>query len=144
MKKVLLIALILTFAAGSAIAQQGNPGSGGGGMGKSSNSQAGGSIGNPVERLTELLGLDETQAAAIALIFEDSQLVREEERERARAAAEEQRANTHAQILEVLTPEQQAIFEEHQQQREALRQALEDLRADRGYGGRRGTGDCNG
>lgn len=102
----------------------------------------GGNYGNPVDRLTETLGLDEAQAAAIALIFEENQALREEERERVRLMAEENRAITHAQILEVLTPEQQALFEEHQQQRDALRQALQDLRGERGFGEGRGTGDC--
>jgi len=146
MKKLLLIAFLLTFAAGTAIAQQqGGPGSQGGGKGKPGNAQIGGNYGNPVERLTELLGLDEAQVAAIELIFEDAQALREEEREIARAAAEENRANTHALILAKLTDEQKIIFEEHRQQREALKQALEELRNERGFGGGgRGTGDCNG
>jgi Spy/CpxP family protein refolding chaperone len=45
--------------------------------------------------------------------------------------------------MEVLTPEQQALFEEQLQQREQIRQAMEEARADRGFGGRRGNGDCN-
>jgi hypothetical protein len=147
MKKLLLVAFLLTFAAGTAIAQQGGPGSQGGGQGQPGNSQNGGNPGNPVERLTELLGLDEVQIATIELIFEDNQALREEERERARAAGEKNRADTHALILEVLTPTQIEIFEEHQQQREALKQALEELRNERGFGGGgrgTGTGDCNG
>lgn len=143
MKKALLIALLLTFAAGSAIAQkQGGPGSPGGGMGHHGNVH-GGNFGNPVERLTESLGLDEAQAAAIAPIFEENQLLREEQREQAQVKAEEMRANTHAQILELLTPEQAALFEEQLQDREAFRQKLEEFRADRGFGGGRGTGGCN-
>ena len=147
MKKLLLIAFLLTFAVGTAIAQQGGPGSQGGGKGNQGNSQNGGGNGNPVERMTELLGLTETQAAAIELIFEDSQALREEERERAREAAQKNRADTHTLILAELTDEQAAIFEEHRQQREALKQALEELRNERGFGGTgggRGTGDCNG
>jgi len=144
MKKTLLIALILMLSAGMAIAQQhGNPGSPQGGKGNHGNFQAG-NRGNPVERLTERLGLDEAQAAEIALIFEDSQLLREEERERSRAVADEIRATTHAQVLEVLTPDQQALFEEQRQEREQMRQAIEEYRSDGGFGGRRGTGDCNG
>jgi len=140
MKKALLIALLLTLTAGMAIAQQqGGPGSFQGGKGTQGNFQRG----NPVERLTENLGLNESQAAQIALIFEDAQLLRIEERERSRLVSEEIRANTHAQVLEILTPEQQALFEEQRQKREEFRRALEDARADRGFGGRRGSGDCD-
>lgn len=151
MKKVLLIALMLTFVAGSAIAQQqggpgskGGPGSQGGGPGNSGTYN--GNFGNPVDRLTETLGLDEAQAAAIALIFEENQLIREEQREQARMQAEEMRANTHAQILELLTPEQAELFQLQLQEREAFRQKLEDLHANGGLGGGRGpgTGDCKG
>ena len=150
MKKLMLIALLLTFAAGTAVAQQqGGPGSKGGGMGKPGNSQNGGNYGNPVERLTELLGLNEAQVAAIELIFEDAQALREEAREQARAAAEKNRADTHALILDELTDEQKAIFEERLLQREALKQALQELRYEHGFGAGgggngRGTGDCNG
>jgi Spy/CpxP family protein refolding chaperone len=140
MKKALLIALLLTFTAGTAIAQQqGGPG---GGKGHSGNAHSG-NFGDPVERMTESLGLDEAQAAAIALIFEENQLLRDDEREQARAMAEEMRANTHAQILELLTPEQVALFEAQLQEREAFRQKLEEYRAERGLGEGRGTGDCN-
>jgi len=144
MKKTLLIALVLLLTSGMAIAQQ-NGGSEGfqGGKGNMDNNRRG-SLGNPVDRLTERLGLDEAQAAEIALIFEETQLLREEERERCRAMSEELRDNTHAQVLEVLTPEQQALFEEQLRQREQMRQAIEEARADRGFGGGRGTGDCNG
>ncbi len=141
MKKTLLIALILMLSAGMAIAQQ--QGGQGGGKGNRGDSQAG-NRGNPVERLTENLGLDEAQAAEIALIFEETQLLREEERERCRAVSEEIRVTTHARVREQLTPDQQALFEEQRQQREQLRQAVEEARADRGFGGGRGTGDCNG
>ena len=137
MKKTLLIALILMLSAGMAVAQQQ------GGKGNRGDSQAG-NRGNPVERLTENLGLDETQAAEIALIFEESQLLREEERERGRAVADEIRATTHAQVLEVLTPDQQALFEEQRLEHEQMRQAIKEFRADGGFGGGRGTGDCNG
>jgi Spy/CpxP family protein refolding chaperone len=141
MKKTLLIALILMLSAGMAIAQQqGGPG---GGKGNRGDSQAG-NRGNPVEHLTENLGLDEAQAAEIALIFEETQLLREDERERCRAVSEEIRVTTHARVMEQLTPDQQALFEEQLQQREQLRQAVEEVRADRGFGGGRGTGDCNG
>lgn len=151
MKKLLLIAVLLTFATGTAIAQQkGGPGSPSGGQGNS------GYLGNgQVERLTEQLGLDEAQAAEIAIIFEEAQLLRDEERARMRAIAAENRANTHAMIIEVLTPEQQALFDELQQKREELRQALGDMGMSRrgggfgggaggGFRGGPGTGDCSG
>ena len=148
MKKLLLVAFLLTFAVGTAIAQQGGPGSQGGGQGNQGNSQKGGNNGSPVERLTELLGLTDAQVIAIEIIFEDSQALREEAREIARATGEKNRADTHALILALLTDDQQAIFEDHQKQREALKQALEELRNERGFGGGggrgTGTGDCNG
>lgn len=137
MKKTLLIALLLTLASSMAIAQQ----QGGRGSPQEGNGMRAGV--NPVERMTENLGLDEVQAAEIALIFEEAQLLREEERERTRAIADENRANTHARIMEVLSPEQQALFEEQRQKREELRQALEDMRAERGFGGGRGARDCD-
>jgi hypothetical protein len=125
------------------MAQQGGPGPSGGNGGHGTGQY--GNPGNPADRLAERLGLDEAQAAAIALIFEEHQSIRDQERENARLIAEENRALLHAQIMEQLTPEQQALYEEHLQQREALRQALEDLNAERRMGGHgRGTGDCSG
>jgi len=146
MKKVLLIALLLALASGTAIAQ-GKSGPGGQGQGGNGNpgNALGGNAGNPVDRLTDQLGLDEAQAIAISAIFEDNQLLREEERERARATNCEIRVSTHEQILVLLTPEQAALFEEHQQQRNALRQALEEMRQAHGgggFGGGRGMQDC--
>jgi len=150
MKKLLLIAFLLTFAAGTAIAQQGGPGSQGG-NGNSGNSQSGGNSGSPVDRLAELLGLDADQIIDIEIIFENSQILREEERAKARAAAEENRAYMYTLIMEVLDEDQQALYEEHRQQREALKQAIEELRNERGFGGGgrgngngTGTGDCDG
>ncbi|MGB5488722.1 MAG: hypothetical protein WBN06_15125 [Lysobacterales bacterium] len=143
MKKTLLIALVLLLTSGMAIAQQnGGPEGFQGGKGNMANNHRG-NHGNPVDRLTERLGLDETQAAEIALIFEETQLLREEEREKCRAMSEELRENTHTQIIEVLTPEQQALFEAQLQERKQMRQAFEEARADRGFGGGRGKGDCN-
>ena len=143
MKKILLIALLLTLSTGMAVAQQqGGPGSSQGGKGQQGNSSAG-NFGNPVERLTENLGLDEAQAAEIALIFEEAQLLRNEERETARAISEENRANTHARIMEQLSPEQQILFEEQQQRHEEMRAAFEEMRAERGFGGSHGARDCN-
>lgn len=140
MKKTLLIAFVLLLTSGMAIAQQnGGPDGSQGRKGSMGNNHRG----NPVDRMTEHLGLDETQAAEIALIFEETQLLREEERENCRAASEALRENTHVQIMEVLSAEQQALFEAQLQQREQMRQAMEDVRADRGFGGGRGTGDCN-
>ena len=143
MKKTLLIALVLTLTSGMAIAQQ-NGGPEGFQVGKGNMANNRGNRGNPVDRMTEHLGLDEAQAAEIALIFEETQALREEERKNCQAISEEIRANTHLQILEVLTPEQQALFEAQRQQREQMKQAMEEARADRGFGGGRGTGDCNG
>lgn len=126
-----------------AVAQlQGGPGSPKGGRDHQGNAYAS-NFGNPVERLTENLGLDEAQAVEIALIFEEAQLLRDEERERVRAIADENRANIHAQIMEVLSPEQQVLFEEQRQKREELRQALEEVRAERGFGGGWGTRGCD-
>ena len=149
MKKTLLIALVLLLTSGMAIAQQnGGPGPGQGGPGSAQdgtdvpgNFQSRNSV-SRVERLTERLGLDEAQAAEIALILEDAALVRNEERERSRVIAMEYREATHAQIMALLSPEQQALMEAQIQQREQLRQTLEDMGADRGYGRGRGTGDC--
>mgnify|MGYP001815945853 CR=1 FL=1 len=143
MKMTLLIALVWLLTSGMAIAQQngGPPGY----QGDNGNMAANrGNRGNPVDRMTEHLGLDEAQAAEIELIFEESHQLREEERERCRALSEGLRESTHAQILGVLTPEQQILFEERQQQREQMRQALEEIRAERGFGGGKGPGDCNG
>jgi Ni/Co efflux regulator RcnB len=151
MKKILLIALALSLVSGMAIAQQkGGFGQSQGFKGNTGNYQSdnaqAGYRGNPVERLTEQLGLDEVQAETIAAIFDEMKLIREEERQRAREAADEARVNAHAQIMDVLTPEQQALFAEHQQRREELQQALEEMRQFRGedgFGGGRGMGDCN-
>ena len=142
MKKTLLIALLLSLSAGLAVAQQqGGPGTAPGMQGKPGHFHAGSPV-NPVERLIENLGLDEAQAAEVAAIFEEAQLLREEAHEKARLASEEIRANVHAQIQLILTPEQQALFDEQLQKREQLRQALDDMRAEHGFGGGRGMGDC--
>jgi hypothetical protein len=145
MKKLLFTALLLTFATGIAVAQQnGGPGSqGGGGQGTPMNGQSGNS-GNPVDRLTEKLGLSAEQAADIAIIFEENQRLREEERALACELADEVRTNTHLQILAVLTPAQQDLFELQRQERQAMKEAFEEYRAERGFGGdRRGSRGCN-
>lgn len=140
MNKTLLIALVLLLTSGMAIAQQnGGPDGSQGGKGNMAREDRG----NPVDRMTEHLGLNEAQAAEIALIFEENQLLREEERENCRAMSEEIRENNHTQIMAVLDADQLALFEAELQQREQMRQAMEDMRADRGCGGGRGTGDCN-
>ncbi len=147
MKKLLFIALLLTLASGSAIGQgQQGYGQGPGGHGQPGAGH-GGSPGNPADRLTELLGLDEAQAAEIAAIFEQNQLLREEERERARLENCDIRANTHDQILAVLTPAQAELFEEHQANRDAMRRAFEEMRQERhggNFGSGRGLQDCDG
>ena len=143
MKKTLLIALVLLLTSGMAIAQQnGGPDGSQGGKGNMANSHRG-NPGSPVDRMTARLGLDETQAAEIALIFEENQLLREEERENCQATSEALRENTHEQIMELLSDEQRTLFVAQLQEREQMRQAMEDVRADRGFGGGRGTGDCN-
>ena len=142
MKNTLLTALVLLLTSGMAMAQQnGGQGQGQSGPDNPANFQSRNSVSH-VERLTERLGLDEVQAAEIAAILEEAELVRNEERERSRAIAMENREVTHAQIMAILSPEQQALMEEQIQQREQLRQALKDMDTDRGYGRGRGTGDC--
>ena len=140
MKKIVLIAMLFALATGSAIAQgmgNGNgQGDGGQGMG-----QGAGNPGNPVDRLTELLGLDEAQAAAIAALFEDAQLLRDQQREQARLAAEEHRAYMQSEILAVLTPEQVDIYEAHKAEKAAFRKAFNEMMAERrGRGGKGGGG----
>jgi len=154
MKKTLLTALILTFATGMAVAQQqGGPNAdpGSNGMNAQNGSPGYSYALNRAERLTERLGLSDEQAAELALIFEDAEMLRDEERERARLAADEIRAAVHDRIRLMLTDEQQDLFDEQLQERDQLRQALDDLRAEHGYGGfggghgmgtGTGTGDC--
>ena len=146
MKKIVMIAMLFALATGSVFAQgfgNGNGNGGGQGMG-----QKAGKAGNPVDRLTELLGLDEIQVAAITAIFEEAQLLREQEREQARLAAEEHRAYMQSAILAELTGEQVAIYEAHQAERAAFRQAFEDMMAERrsrgGGGGGNGGGGFGG
>ncbi len=149
MKKIVLIAFLFALAAGTAMAQQGQGGPGNaGGNGNpavAGNSAGPGGPGDPAARLTELLGLDDVQAAEIAAIFEDAQLLREQEQERARQFASDMRASIHEQIVLLLTPEQLALYEEHQAKREEFRQMLDEMRQSRGGngGGGRGTGECN-
>lgn len=146
MKKLLMIAFLLTLSTGVAIAQgQKGSGQGTGGQG---NAMAGshGNFGNPLERMTEQLGLDEEQVAAIAAIFEANQALRDEERERSRLIACDIRAETQARILEILRPDQIAIHEELQLQREEFRRAFEDMQQSRGrsgFGNGPGKPDCD-
>jgi Spy/CpxP family protein refolding chaperone len=139
MKKIVLIAMLFALATGSAFAQGSGSGNGGG-QGGPGMGQGAGKAGNPVDRLTELLGLSDAQAAAIAIIFEEAQLLREEERERARAVAEEHRAYMQSAILAELTLEQAALYEAHQAERAAFRQAFEDMMAERRMRGSSGGG----
>lgn len=150
MKKTILIALLLAFAAGPVIAQD----NGGYGQGAGPNVGNGGNGNNGeyagdnrrVERMTEQLGLDEAQQAQITAIFETSQALRAEEQERYREVNRVIRDNANAEILLVLTPEQAAMHAEMQQKRAEFRRALEDARGEGGFGrgGRdgRGTGEC--
>jgi len=151
MKKIVLIAFLFALATGTAMAQQAGNGNGNGpGGGAGNAAMASGGPGNQLDRLTEVLGLDEVQVEALAAIFEDAQLVREQEQERARLLAEEMRATIHAEIVALLTPEQLVLYEEHQAKREEFRQMLDEMRQARGGaggngGGRgNGTGDCSG
>ncbi len=144
MKKTLLIALLLSLSASMAMAQQQfGPESGPGGKNRQGNYQAG-NPGSPAERLTERLGLDEAQAAEVALIFEEAQQLRNEERERSRVVFDEIREATHARVLEQLTPEQQTMFEQQRRDREQLKQALDDVRGYDGFGARQGRRSCDG
>ena len=144
MKKTLLIALLLTLSTGMAMAQQqwGSE-SAPGGKNRQGNYQAG-NPGSPADRLTDRLGLDEAQAAEVALIFEEALQLRNEERERSHVVFDEIREATHARVLEQLTPEQQTMFEAQRRDREQLRQALEDVRGYDGYGARQGRRSCDG
>ena len=132
MKKALLIALLLTVASGTALAQKHQ------GFGKPA-----GTAGNPVERLTEQLGLSVNQAAEITAIFETTRLSHEEEQEKNRQINCDIRATTHAQVLEVLSADQEALYAELQNNRKEMRQAFEDMQAERGYGGGRKMLECD-
>jgi len=149
MKKLLLIALLLALSTGVAIAQGQGSGQGSiGGSGGHGNGMAGGhgNFGNPLDRMTEQLGLNEAQVAAIAAIFDENQALRDEEREKSRLISCDIRANTQAQILGILTPEQIAIHEELQLQREEFRRAYEDMQQSRGrsgFGNGPGKPDCD-
>ena len=144
MKKSLLIALLLVFASGTAIAQNNNvfgQGNDGNGRNGGNGEYAGGN--QHVERMTEQLGLDETQQAQITAIFEISQALHAEEQERFRQMSREIRDNANAEIVLLLTPEQAAMHEELQQKRAEFKRALEDARGEGGYGrGGHGTRDC--
>ena len=132
MKNLLLIALVLTLATGTAIARQkgdfkGPPRSGN----------------NPIERLTDQLDLDADQVAAITAIFEASRALGDQEREATHAVLCDIRADTHTQIIVELTPEQQALFEEMQQKREDARKAFLETHPEHDHGGKFGMMDCD-
>ena len=132
MKKLTLIALILTLAMGTAIAKQ---------KGGPDRPPKGG--GDPIERLTEQLDLDVDQVAAITAIFEDSKTLRDEQREIFHEIICELRTDTHTQILAVLTPEQQAVFDELQQKREEARAAFMETHPEHRADGRHRMMDCD-
>ncbi|MGD9264972.1 MAG: hypothetical protein PVJ71_04250 [Lysobacterales bacterium] len=141
MKKIVLIAMLFALATGSVYAQGIGNGNGGGQGGGQGSGQGGGNPGSPVDRLTELLGLDAAQVADLTAIFDDAQLLREQERERARAIAEEHQAAMKSAILAILYPEQVAIYEAHQAEKAAFRKAFDEMMAERrGRGGNAGGG----
>jgi len=143
MRKIVLIALLLTLAMGTAVAKQNG---GNGGNKPPANGSSQGHRGDPIAHLTEELGLDADQVAEITAIFEETQALRDEERENSRLIFCEIRENSHDQVFDVLTPEQQVLFEEMQQRRYEMRRALEEARAEHGYGNGGGHGmmDCDG
>lgn len=152
MKKIVLIALLLTMATGTAMAQ-GMGGNGNGnetGGGKGNPAMTGGGPGDPLARLTELLGLDEAQVSALTIVFEEVQGLREQEQEQARLFAEEMRATIHDAVVAVLDETQLALYAEHQAKRAEFKAMLDEMRQSRGGnggGGRgngTGTGDCTG
>lgn len=132
MKKLTLIALVLSLAMGTAIAKQKS--------GPNSPPRGGG---DPVERLTDQLGLDVDQVAAITAIFEETKALRDEEQEAFKAVLCELRADSHTQIITVLTPEQQALFDELQQKREEARAAFMETHPEHKAGGKHGMMDCD-
>jgi hypothetical protein len=150
MKKIVLIAFLFALATGTAMAQQGQggPGNAGGNGNPSVTGNPGGQggPGNPVDRLTEVLGLDEIQAAALAAIFADAQLLRDQEQQRARDFACDVQASIHEQIVLLLDADQLALYEEHQAKRAEFRQMLDEMRQARGgaggFGGH-GAGGCD-
>jgi len=87
-------------------------------------SHYGDKIEHRVERMTEQLQLNEQQRVEVQKIFE-------EQYEKKRAMREQMRAETQARIGKVLTPEQQAQW---QQQREARKQRACDHHGKDGKG----------
>ena len=119
MKRNLIIALVLTLMAGTAIAQQGQPGAGPGQGGPGSNQAGPGNFqgnfqagpGNcqmpdPGQQISERLGLDEEQTGQVAAIMEEVRLQREAIRETAREEYCATRTNLETEMALVLTPEQ--------------------------------------
>ena len=121
-KSIYLIALLLSFAVGTATAGQ-KPDTG---------PQTPDS---PYMRLIDALGLDDSQAATVEAIFETAQLLHDEERAICYDNNQAIRDDTHAAVLAVLTEDQQALFEELTALREE-RWASDD----RGNGGQGGKG----
>ena len=132
MKKLLLFALLLSLAMGTAIAKQ---------KGGPDRAPRGG--GDPIERLTDRLGLDADQVVKITTIFEASKALRDEEREAFQAILCEIRTGSHTQILAELTIDQQALFDELQQKREEAREAFMATHPEHKAGGRHRKMDCD-
>jgi len=132
MKKLLLVALVLSLAAGSAIARQK------GGPDAPPKDRS-----NPIERLTDQLGLDADQVVEITAIFEETKVLRDEQRAEFQAIICELRADSHTQIIAVLTPDQQALFDELQQKRDEARAAFKETHPEHNFGGRKGMMDCD-
>lgn len=138
MKNLLLIALLLTLATGTALAKQ---------RGDFKGPPRGES--NPIERLTDQLDLDADQVTAITAIFEESRALRDQEREAFQAVLCNIRTDTHTQVTAELTPEQQALFEDLRQKREESKNAFMETHPERKFGGRHGMSrhgmmDCDG
>ena len=146
MKKVLLIAFLLTLSIGTAIAQSGQ-GAPPGGHHPGSPAQGhnrGFPPGSPVDRLAEELGLADAQIAEITAIFEDAKMLHEEERETSHEVFCAIRAETRELVLAVLTPDQQATFEFMKAEREELRaQRMAEHEAGGDGSGRRGPPPCD-
>jgi Spy/CpxP family protein refolding chaperone len=132
MKKLLLFALVLSLAMGTAIARQ---------KGGPDSPPKGG--GDPIERLTDQLGLDVDQVEAITAIFEATNVLRDEQREVFQEVFCELRTEFHTQIYAELTPEQQALFDELLQEREDARAAYMETHPEHRDGGRHEMMDCD-
>ena len=107
MKKILVVAALLTMAAGTVHARPDR------GHGPPQD-------GNPAEHLTRELGLDEAQAVEVGTIFENARARHDEQRDQSQESFCAIRADADAQIMDLLNDEQKEQFE-----------ALQARRADR-------------